>query len=99
MKASEPLAIREEYARGWREKRLHTGRSLVEEIQLGLTAHPAARLIFGSQERPDEVDVGSAWREAVGLASSLAVLGLGPGDAIVSQLPNWREAVVVLLAA
>ena len=37
--------------------------------------------------------------EAERLAAGLARLGVGAGDAVAFQLPNWRETVVVLLAA
>src|SRR5437016_2236035 len=90
---------RESRALQWRKQGLHSGRSLVEEIRYGIAAHPSTRLIFGSQERPAEIEVGAAWDEAIQLASALASLGLNPGDTIVSQLPNWREAVIVFLAA
>ena len=35
-----------------------------------------------------------ALEESERLAGSLAALGIGPGDRIVVQLPNWWEAVV-----
>ncbi len=38
------------------------------------------------------------WDEAQALAAGLQGLGLGPGDVVAFQLPNWREAAVVNLA-
>lgn len=93
------LAARAPYARIWRDRGLHTGRSLIEEIRRGIAAYPDTRLIFGSQERPAEVSIVDAYRDATRLASALASLGFKPGDVIVSQVPNWEEAVIVLLAA
>src|SRR5579875_2965967 len=33
------------------------------------------------------------------VAGGLAALGVGPGDVVAVQLPNWTETVVALLAA
>src|SRR5690242_20077894 len=37
--------------------------------------------------------------EAERVAGGLAGLGIGSSDIVAFQLPNWREAIVVLLAA
>ncbi len=37
-------------------------------------------------------------RAAERLAAGLAALGIGPGDVVALQLPNWTETLVVLLA-
>lgn len=62
-----------------------------------------------AQQQPDTVafrfDDGSSlrfaevWAEAKVLAASLQQLGLTQGDTLSFQLPNWREAVVINLAA
>ena len=36
--------------------------------------------------------------QAERMASALAGLGIGPGDSVSSQLPNWSEALVLFLA-
>src|SRR5262249_60317497 len=36
---------------------------------------------------------------AEAMAGGLAALGVGPGDAVALQLPNWWETVAILLAA
>ncbi|MBT9597871.1 MAG: AMP-binding protein [Vitreoscilla sp.] len=43
--------------------------------------------------------VGDLLREAQALAAALQVRGLATGDVVAFQLPNWREAVVIDLAA
>lgn len=42
---------------------------------------------------------GAIYDEALALATSLADLGLKAGDVISFQLPNWREAVAIDIAA
>ena len=62
-----------------------------------------------AQERPDEVAIylegeasityGSIADEARRLVTGLQTLGMKAGDVISFQLPNWRESVVVDIAA
>lgn len=62
-----------------------------------------------AQERPDEVAIyledeppityGSIAEEARRLITALRKLGLESGDVISFQLPNWRESIVVDIAA
>lgn len=43
--------------------------------------------------------IGDMLREAQALAAALQARGLGGGDVVAFQLPNWREALVIDLAA
>lgn len=61
-----------------------------------------------ARHRPDEVclidpqgamSVGQVWDEAMALASALRARGLVRGDVVAFQLPNWREAAVLNMAA
>ncbi len=62
-----------------------------------------------AQETPDEVAIyledgahiayGAAFDEGQRLAAALSALGLRAGDTLSFQLPNWREAVAVDIAA
>jgi acyl-CoA synthetase (AMP-forming)/AMP-acid ligase II len=65
---------------------------------LGATLH---RLIGGlaerdfriwSRVRPFQDDLGGVYRRALGFAAGLRRLGVGPGDVVAFQLPNWAEA-------
>lgn len=58
--------------------------------------------------RPDEIclidpqgamSVAEVWQEAMALASALRARGLVRGDVVAFQLPNWREAAVLNMAA
>lgn len=61
-----------------------------------------------AQSRPEEIclidpqgamTMGAVWAEAMALASALRARGLVRGDVVAFQLPNWREAAVLNLAA
>ena len=50
-------------------------------------------------EDGNHIQFGSIFTEAMSLAASLSGLGLKAGDVISFQLPNWREAVALDIAA
>ena len=50
-------------------------------------------------ETGEHITFGSIFKEAMALAASLSKLGLNAGDVISFQLPNWREAVAIDIAA
>jgi acyl-CoA synthetase (AMP-forming)/AMP-acid ligase II len=52
-----------------------------------------------SQERPWEGTFAQLDAAARSLATSLAARGVGPGDVLVMQLPNWAEAGITFFAA
>ena len=45
-----------------------------------------------SRTRPFADDLGGVYRRALGFAAGLRRLGIGPGDVVAFQLPNWAEA-------
>jgi acyl-CoA synthetase (AMP-forming)/AMP-acid ligase II len=45
-----------------------------------------------SRTRPFEDSLGAVYRRGLGLAAGLRRLGIGPGDVVAFQLPNWAEA-------
>ncbi len=50
-------------------------------------------------ENGEHLSFGAAFAEAQSLAAALAARGLRAGDVLSFQLPNWREAVVIDIAA
>jgi acyl-CoA synthetase len=72
-----------------------------------LGAFAAGRLASGgalpfhvrSKERPWEGTFADLDSGARSLAASLAARGVGPGDVVVMQLPNWAEAGITFFAA
>ncbi len=69
----------------------------------------AAEAARKARETPEAVAVylddgssltfGAAFEEACKLAAALEALGLGAGDVVSFQLPNWRETVIIDIAA
>jgi acyl-CoA synthetase (AMP-forming)/AMP-acid ligase II len=55
-------------------------------------AHRGVAFRIWSRTRPFEDELGGVYRRALGLAGGLRRLGVGPGDVVAFQLPNWAEA-------
>ncbi len=64
-------------------------------FQERVQAHPDRELVVHGARRLSYAEVD---RQAAGLAASLAGLGVGPGDRLAVDLPNWPEWVVAFLA-
>ena len=59
-------------------------------------AHPDREFLVHGSRR---ITYGQAEREVLALAAALRELGLGPGDRLAIDLPNWPEWIMILLAA
>ncbi|AFM18300.1 acyl-CoA synthetase (AMP-forming)/AMP-acid ligase II [Mycolicibacterium chubuense NBB4] len=66
-------------------------RSLDENRDVGFCVHSAVRPYTGT--------FGEVAHDARRLAAGLAARGVGPGDVVALQLPNWREAAVTFWAS
>ncbi|NUS55461.1 MAG: AMP-binding protein [Streptomycetaceae bacterium] len=90
-----PAELVERYeAEGW-----WTGESVGDLLARGLAAAPDTEFRVHSAARPwagTFADVESVARR---LAAGLRSRGVGPGDAVVFQLPNWMEAAAVFWAS
>ena len=89
----EELAERYE-AEGW-----WTRDTLGDLLARGLAAAPDARFRVHSSVRPWEGAFADVERTARRLAAGLRARGVGPGDVVVFQLPNWMEAAAVFWAS
>jgi fatty-acyl-CoA synthase len=58
--------------------------------------HPDRELVIGGAQR---LTYGQVAEQVSGLATSLADLGIRPGDRIAVDLPNWPEWVISMLAS
>lgn len=85
--------------RDWLASGLHQGRLLPDLIRERVSQHPSTPIVFGSRERPSVITAGELLTESYGIARGLRALGLREGDVIVVQVPNWKEAALVLLAS
>ncbi|WP_067668559.1 AMP-binding protein [Nocardia miyunensis] len=89
----EELRRRYERAGWWRPE------TLGELLGRGLAAAPEAEFRVHSQVRPWSGTLAEVERTARRLAAGLRARGVGPGDAIAFQLPNWMEAAATFWAA
>jgi acyl-coenzyme A synthetase/AMP-(fatty) acid ligase len=83
----------------WYEQGFYGHRTLSEEMLLGASTSPDARLIIHSDSRPAESTLGEMADLSRRLASGMRRLGLAAGDVIAVQVPNWLEGVVTYQAA
>jgi acyl-CoA synthetase (AMP-forming)/AMP-acid ligase II len=64
-----------------------------------LRAHPQRELRVWSQTRPARLALGQAHEAARRLAGGLRARGIGAGDVVAVELPNWAEVAVSIWAA
>ncbi len=73
-------------------------RSLGRFLADALLTDPSRRFRIWSPTHPHIGTVGEVYEEARRVAGGLQELGLGPGDLVAFQLPNWVEAAVTFYA-
>jgi len=86
---SVPEELRTRYLR----ERLWTVDTLGTLVDGSLRARPAVPFRIWSERRPFAAPLGDVHEQARRLAAGLQGWGLGPGDVVAFQLPNWAEAV------
>ncbi|BCK54965.1 AMP-binding protein [Nocardia wallacei] len=89
----EELRDRYETAGWWRRE------TLGDLLSRALASAPSAEFRVHSDVRPWSGSVGEVERIARRLAAGLRARGVGPGDAIAFQLPNWMEAAATFWAS
>ena len=85
--------------RRWLEQGLWDDRTLGDRLDEALAVHAEQTFRIHSDDRPWSGTFGDLHRRARGLADGLAARGVGPGDPVAFQLPNWVEAAVTFYAA
>jgi len=73
-------------------------RSLGQFLADALLVDPGRRFRIWSPTNPYVGTVGEVYEDALRVAGGLRALGLGPGDLVAFQLPNWVEAAVTFYA-
>ena len=73
-------------------------RTLGEFLRDALLDDPTRRFRIWSPTNPYLGTVGEVYEESLRVAGGLRALGLGPGDVVAFQLPNWVEAAVTFYA-
>jgi acyl-CoA synthetase (AMP-forming)/AMP-acid ligase II len=73
-------------------------RSLGQFLADALLTDTTRRFRIWSPTNPYTGTVGEVYDDALRVAGGLRALGLGPGDVVAFQLPNWVEAAVTFYA-
>ncbi len=89
-----PAALAERY----RAEGAWDDRSLGQFLSDALLEDPTRRFRIWSPTHPTVATVGDVYAEALRVAGGLRALGIGPGDVVAFQLPNWVEAAVTFYA-
>lgn len=76
-----------------------TRETLGDLLARGLANSPEAGFYVHSSVRPYAGTFAEVERDARRLAAGLQARGVGPGDVVALQLPNWREAAVTFWAS
>ena len=89
-----PAALAERY----RAEGAWDDRSLGQFLSDALLEDASRRLRIWSPTQPYLGTVGEVYDDALRVAGGLRALGLGPGDVVAFQLPNWVEAAITFYA-
>jgi acyl-CoA synthetase (AMP-forming)/AMP-acid ligase II len=63
-------------------------------LDAAIRAHPGSRFRIWSDVRSDDLTLGAVYDRGRRFAAGLHARGIGPGDVVAFQLPNWTEAAV-----
>lgn len=83
----------------WRREGWWDDRTLGEVLAGGLATHRDLGCRIHSADRPWQGTFADLRHEALVVAGGLRDRGIGPGDPVAFQLPNWHEAVTTFYAA
>jgi acyl-CoA synthetase (AMP-forming)/AMP-acid ligase II len=88
-----------ELAQRYADQGWWTGDTLGDLLGRGLKDNPQVTFHVHSAQRPFSGTYGEVELQARRLAAGLRARGVGPGDVIAFQLPNWVEAAVTFWAS
>jgi acyl-CoA synthetase (AMP-forming)/AMP-acid ligase II len=94
-----PRYVDPELATCYRLSGYWTDDTLGARFEAGLRAHARQPITIHSRQRPRAATVAELADASRRFATSLARHGLGPRDVVVAQLPNWFEALVVMVGS
>ncbi|WP_312163989.1 AMP-binding protein [Phenylobacterium sp.] len=87
---------REHLRRRWYEEGFYGTKTIGDVLREGAAAFPHAKRSFYSSERPErEFTLQEGYLLSSGYAARLQKLGVGPGDVVAVQMPNWWETVML----
>jgi acyl-CoA synthetase (AMP-forming)/AMP-acid ligase II len=89
---------RRQLAARWRALGLWTGETLGALIARAAAEDPDVEIVFVSEVRPGHISLSQLHERGRAMAGALAASGIGPGDVVAVQVPNWVEAAVAYAA-
>src|SRR5437016_5203457 len=95
----QPRPVPPELARRYAAEGFWTGEGLGQVLAAGLVARPAQTFTFRSASRPWSGTFADVFHASRRVAGGLARRGIGAGDVVAFQLPNWLEAALSFYAA
>jgi acyl-CoA synthetase (AMP-forming)/AMP-acid ligase II len=96
---TEVTAHRAALARRWATQGWYRGDTLAEALRAGARHHPTTMLRFLGADHADEAALPEVLRRGEVVAAALRARGVGAGDVIAIQVPNWVEGAVAYAAA
>lgn len=94
----EIAAARRALAERWRREGLHDAETLPAALARAARESPDVALVLHSAQRPGHLTLADLDRRARRVAHALHRRGIGPGDVVAIQLPNWEEAAIAYAA-
>jgi acyl-CoA synthetase (AMP-forming)/AMP-acid ligase II len=82
----------------WRREGWYRPGTLLDDFDAGARQRPGAELVFAGRGRPGRLTLAGLRLASQRAAAGLRRRGVGLGDVVALQLPNWPEAVVALYA-
>src|SRR3546814_12514620 len=73
--------------------------NFIEAMIAAAARAPAASLTVASDVRPGETTLGAVVSAGRRMGTRMTASGIEPGDIVACMLPNWREWLVVAVAA
>jgi acyl-coenzyme A synthetase/AMP-(fatty) acid ligase len=89
---------RRELAARWRTEGSHDEETLPEAVARAAREDPEVAILLHSAQRPGRLTLSALHRRARVVADALTRRGIGAGDVVAIQLPNWEEAAIAYIA-
>lgn len=89
---------RRDLAERWLAEGLHDEETLPEALARAAREDPEVSITLHSAARPGRLTLATLHRRARAVAQALSRRGVGAGDVVAIQLPNWEEAAIAYAA-
>jgi acyl-CoA synthetase (AMP-forming)/AMP-acid ligase II len=94
----EMARVRRALRERWRSEGLHDEATLPGVLAESARSDPDFQIVLHSHEHPGNLTLAGLRRDSLAMAGAFAAMGVGRGDVVAVQLPNWAETAVAYLA-